>query len=592
MSITPPSIIPISVDYTSKDYYALRNELISRIQDRIPEWTASDPADFGVALVEAFSYLGDVINYYIDRNANESFINTAVQRKNVLNIAQSYGYIPASYRQATTTLRFTNSSASDVSIPEGTVVYGDVTIGDTVQQVYFTTSSDITVPSTAPYYYDVTATQGRYITVPGVSSLNDASPLATTVGQKIGTSNGLPGMSFELLDTPVVDGSIELYVQDGDVFSKWTEVQHILDYGPSDLVFSVSIDEKDTVTIYFGDGVSGVIPTLYSEIRAKYVVGGGVIGNVTTDTINTISYVPGLSESQTTALQADITVTNTTVGIGGSDPETTDEIREIAPLILRSNNRAVTLKDYSSLCLAVSGVGKANATASVWTSVTVYISPSRGATDTDAAPGLDDLGNPTSEYNTIKAAVETYLQDKILIGTSVTIQPPTYVDLTISISYTKLPQYTTTEVETAIKSQLLSSFGYNGMNFEDTLYAQDIEFILAQVPGVKVVSVTLLEKTGLTISSASGDGTTITYTLSDNPSFAVGSKVTVTGLSPSGYNVTNATVTAVGTNTFSVAGTQTGASTGTGSLSGVCIMSGTPGEIFRFTEANTTVSGS
>ena len=130
------------------------------------------------------------------------------------------------------------------------------------------------------------------------------------------------------------------------------------------------------------------------------------------------------------------------------------------------------------------------------------------------------------------------------------------------------------------------------MNFQDTIYAQDIEFSLAQVPGVKVVDVTQLQKEGLTATSASGDGTTITYTLSDNPSFAVGSKVSVTGLTPSGYNVTNATVTAVGTNTFSVAGTTTGSSSGTGVITGICIMTGTPGEIFRTTEANTTVSGS
>lgn len=584
---TPASSIPISVDYTGKDYYALRDELIARIQDRIPDWTATDPADFGVALVEAFAYLGDLINYYIDRNANESFIGTATQRKSVLNIAQNYGYVPAGYRQAYTTLTFTNTSDASITVPAGTVVSGEVVINDTVQTVYFTTNVETEIVEQvgeSPGTGDITAYHGRSVLL--------VSNNANTNGELIGTSTGLPNMSFDLGETPVVDGSIELYVQDGDVFSKWTQVQHILDYGPNDLVFSVYLNDDDTVTINFGDGISGVIPTLYSEIRAKYTVGGGELGNVSVDTINTISYVPGLSEAQTTALQSDLTVTNSAVGIGGSDPETTDEIRLISPLTLRANNRAVTLQDYADLSLAVSGIGKANATASVWTSVTVYIAPSRSATDPDNAPGLDELGNPTEEYLRNEADVTTYLEDKILLGTTVTIQPPTYVDLTISITYTKLSQYTTSEIETAIKSKLLTEFGYNGMNFEDTIYPQDIEYALAQVPGVKVANVTILEKTGLTISSASGDGTTVTYTLSDNPSFAVGSKVTITGLTPSGYNVTNATVTAVGTNTFSVAGTTTGSSSGTGSLTALCIMSGTPGEIFRFTETNTTVSGS
>jgi Baseplate J-like protein len=584
---TPVSNIPISVDYTSKDYYAVRQELIARIQDRIPEWTASDPADFGVALVEAFAYIADLLNYYIDRSANEAFITTATQRQSVLNIAQTYGYVPAGYRQSLVDLQFSNTSDSVITVPSGTVVSGDVVIGDTVQTVYFTTNVEIEVPAAvgeSPGTETITGYNGRPVSL--------VADNVNTYGELIGTSTGLPNMSFDLGETPVVDDSIEIYVQDGDVFSKWTQVQHILDYGPNDLVFTTYLNDNDTVTITFGDGISGVIPTLYSEIRANYTVGGGAIGNITNSVIDTISYVPGLSESQTTALQADLTVTNTSVGIGGSDPESTEEIRSVAPLTLRSNNRAVTLQDYADLALSVSGVGKANATASIWTSVTLYIAPTRNATDTDQAPGLDELGAPTEEYDRLKSDVTTFLEDKILLGTSVTIQPPTYVDLAISITYTKLSQYTTTEIEKAIKAKLLSDFGYNGMNFQDTIYAQDIEFSLAQVPGVKVVDVTQLQKEGLTATSASGNGTTITYTLSDNPSFAVGSKVSVTGLTPSGYNVTNATVTAVGTNTFSVAGTTTGSSSGTGVITGICIMTGTPGEIFRTTEANTTVSGS
>ena len=119
---TPPSNIPISIDYTSRDYYTLREALIARIQARIPAWTASDPADFGVALVEAFAYLGDLMSYYIDRSANESLITTAVQRSSVLAIAANYGYIPAGYRQSSVSLGFSNTSTSIVTLPAGTVV--------------------------------------------------------------------------------------------------------------------------------------------------------------------------------------------------------------------------------------------------------------------------------------------------------------------------------------------------------------------------------------------------------------------------------------------------------------------------------------
>jgi hypothetical protein len=39
------------VDYTSKDYVAIREDMISRISDFLPEWTSRDPADFGIVLL-------------------------------------------------------------------------------------------------------------------------------------------------------------------------------------------------------------------------------------------------------------------------------------------------------------------------------------------------------------------------------------------------------------------------------------------------------------------------------------------------------------------------------------------------------------
>jgi hypothetical protein len=494
--VTPVSNIPISVDYTSKDYYVLRDELIARVQDRLKvngelTWTASDPSDFGVALVEAFAYMGDLISYYIDRNANEALITTATQRDSVINIARNYGYTPAGYRQAFTLLTISNTSAEAVSIPAGTVVSGEVVSGETVNTVYFTTTSDVTVDpqvSGTPGTEDISVIEGRYVTV--------VSDNANIYGELIGTSTGLPNMIFELGETPSVDGTTELYIQDGDIYSKWVQVQHLLDNGPTDLVYQVNTDANNNVFITFGDGVSGVIPTIHSEIRANYMVGGGLIGNVPSETLVDIVYVPGLSTNETTALQSIITVTNANSAIGGSDPETTNQIRVSAPAALRASNRAVTLRDYADLALSVSGVGKVNASSEIWTSVTVYLAPSRSSVDPDSAPGLDDAGDPTLEYDRLKEDVETFLSDKILLGTTVTIQPPTYVDLIITLQYAKLDQYTTAEIELALKQALLTSFGYNGMNFQDTIYPQDVEFALNQVPGVKTVKVTSLHIEG------------------------------------------------------------------------------------------------
>ena len=584
---TPPSSTPISVDYTSKDYYALREELINRVQLRVPDWTGEDPADFGIALVEAFAYLGDLITYYIDRNANESFLATATQRSSVLNIAQSYGYVPSGYGRAFTTLQLSNSSASAITLPAGSVFYGDIVINDTVQKVYFTTDANVTVPEKIGAVNGVatiTAQEGLPVELVATST--------NEYGEQIGTATGLPNQILELGETPVAADSIEVYVQDGDAYSKWTQVTHLIDYGPNDQVFQISTNEDGVVSVYFGDGVSGLIPTKFSDIRATYIVGGGNTGNVDNSTIDTIYYVPVLSEGELIALQSKVTVTNPEPAIGGSDPETLDQIRNAAPLTLRANNRAVTLQDYADLALAVDSVGKANATASVWNSVTVYIAPSRNSTNIELAPGYDESGDPSPAYEGLKENVEDYLEDKILLGTTVTVLPPTYVDASVTIRYTKLSQYTTAQVEKAIKATFLKEFGYINQFFESTIYPQDVEFVIQQIPGVKTSRVTFLHRTGVSLTAAVASGTAITYTSGTTAhGLSVGSTVTITGFSPSGYNVTAAVVTAVTTTTFSVASTQSaGSATGTGAFTAYSTLLGLPNELFRFQNANLTVS--
>ena len=107
-----------TVDYTSRDYASIRQDLINIIPTFAPNWTNRDPADFGMTLLELFSYIGDILNYYIDRSANEAFITTASQRENVLSLARVLGYTPTDNTAATVTLTFKNSTASPITVPE------------------------------------------------------------------------------------------------------------------------------------------------------------------------------------------------------------------------------------------------------------------------------------------------------------------------------------------------------------------------------------------------------------------------------------------------------------------------------------------
>ena len=51
------------IDYTSRDYDSIREDLVNLIHLYAPQWTTRDPAEFGIIILEMFTYLGDIINY-------------------------------------------------------------------------------------------------------------------------------------------------------------------------------------------------------------------------------------------------------------------------------------------------------------------------------------------------------------------------------------------------------------------------------------------------------------------------------------------------------------------------------------------------
>src|SRR5262252_5507805 len=92
--VIPTNVIVPPIDYTSRDYTSIINDLLTLIPSYLPEWTDRSPGDFGIVLLELFAYVGDILNYYSDRIANESFIGTAQQRQSVLNLATLLDYTP------------------------------------------------------------------------------------------------------------------------------------------------------------------------------------------------------------------------------------------------------------------------------------------------------------------------------------------------------------------------------------------------------------------------------------------------------------------------------------------------------------------
>ena len=495
---------PVAVEYTSRDYYSLRDALITRIKTRLPNWSGSNPADFGLALVEAFAYMGDVLNYYIDRVANESYLPTATQRSSILNIARSYGYTPAGYRAASLTLQLTNSSTDEIVLPAGTQFTATIAAGDSSFDLVYSISEEVTIPAAADGINGTeTVTAYQY---EQIADRPQNAPIgeADISGELLGVSTGLPEQSYRLSENSVVDGSVQVWVQNGEVFEKWQEVPHIIDYGPNDPVFTLVTDANDYVYVTFGDGVSGVIPPLNTVIKARYLVGGGVVGNIGTNLVNEIIYSPGLSETELATVASVLDVTNITVGVGGASPEDNESIRQNAPKALTALNRAVSLTDYASLAFQVQGVGKAKAVADIWNSVTLYVAPQRNVDSIDQFPGYftnpDEGGVLLPEWAELQAKVKEFLVNKTQIGASVTVSPPTYVPVSVDIFYTKQAQYTEQGIETAITQAIVDKFSYTNSDFNQIIHPEEIEALLRQIPGIINAKVT-----GLFRSSGSAE---------------------------------------------------------------------------------------
>jgi hypothetical protein len=568
------SRIPLSIDYTSRDYYSIREDLINLVKQRVNQsgvrkWSGEDASDFGVALIEAFAYVGDLTNYYIDRIANETYLPTATQRKSIINLASLYGYVPSGFRAAALEVTFANTYSVPVTgisgsgtaitytapghiieegdlvtiigvdpvgynltnqvvtsvtpttftiagtvvttyvgggtvgksfvIPQGTQVSGNVVIDELVDEVIFTTLEEVTVPPNGSI--QAWAEHGENVALRAENIATNSSDIS---GELLGTSNGLPNQLFVLSENEVVEDTIEVYVQSGDVYELWEKVTQLTDFGPFDAVYSTQLDENNFVYILFGDGVSGFIPNATSAIKVVYRVGGGVIGNIGSDVISNIDKIPGLTQVDTALIASHVTVSNpaddfnpTSVGTGGAEPEDNRSIRVNASRSLRSSNRAVSLQDYSDLALSVANVGKANAVSEIWTSVTLYVAPVRNVNDLDVYPGktIDNL-NLTDEWETIQTNTQNFFEGKTLLGSTLTVAPPVYVPVVVKVVFTKNDQFTAQQTEDEIKQTIINLFSYPYLEFGQVITPSQVSTIVNNLRSVKTATVTALYKLG------------------------------------------------------------------------------------------------
>jgi hypothetical protein len=82
-------------------------------------WTARQRGDHGIALLELWAYVADILTFYQERAANESFLRTARLRDSVLRLAGLVGYEPAPGVSASALLAFVLDAGKRVELKPG-----------------------------------------------------------------------------------------------------------------------------------------------------------------------------------------------------------------------------------------------------------------------------------------------------------------------------------------------------------------------------------------------------------------------------------------------------------------------------------------
>lgn len=343
-------------DYTSRDYFSIKQDLLARAESILPEWTSRDNSDFGMLMVDLWAYMGDVLHYYVDRAAREAFLNTATQRESILAIASLLDYIPSGRRSATAsiTLNASNSAATDANpilIPKNTRFVAQPLL-ETADQVIFTSNTPIGFNTTG-------ADVAGYTMYPKATAVS----LSLTEGEVFTesfTSNGQISQRYTLSVTGVVETSVTVSVAEGvgGVGVQYSKVDRFIDATNSDKVFITQLAADDSMTVVFGNNVYGKVPTTNAVVTITYRRSRGSAGNVDAGSITEFESLTNIYGPPYDGITI---VPNSNRALGGVDSESIVSLQANIPSSFRSQDRAVSIQDYEDLVLRVPGVVKAKA---------------------------------------------------------------------------------------------------------------------------------------------------------------------------------------------------------------------------------------
>lgn len=283
-------------------------------------------------LINTLAYNSYITAYNTNMVANESFIDSATLRENVVSLARNIGYVPRSKRAATALVQFvtTGISTTNSSITLQPGVFANSGVNQT--NFIYSLPERVQVPSFFGQSQGmVTIYQGQYLEKEWT----------------IDTSQ--PNQKYVLPNDSIDTSTLRVFVKESSSSTTQTEyklLDSIVGITSITNMFLIQETSDEKYELLFGDGIFGKKLESGNVVTASYIKTDGKDGNGATN----FNYAGTIKDES----GGDITTATTRLitmipSENGDDIESVESIRNYAPRRFAAQNRAVTATDYEAL---------------------------------------------------------------------------------------------------------------------------------------------------------------------------------------------------------------------------------------------------
>ena len=294
-------------------------------------------------LIDTLAYNTYINAFNANLLANESFLDSATIRENVVSLARNIGYVPRSKTAAVASIQISdiNLGTTNASTPRFlTLRSGLVCVGNSENTTY-----RFSIPD------EVTSSRVRDIN--GVSFAQFDDPITVYEGtllQRVYRVDTSQDQRF-IIDSPNIDSStLRVFVKgnnDVGLGRKYSMVDNILNINKNSEIYLAQEVQDEKYEILFGDNLFGKKLENNSIITAKYLVTDGEDGNGPSN----FSFQGSFTKSDGTLFTPidNIVVTTVSSASNGAEVEDVSSIKYFAPRLYSAQYRAVTPRDYEAI---------------------------------------------------------------------------------------------------------------------------------------------------------------------------------------------------------------------------------------------------